>query len=389
MDILYDIIHDIETHSTRRNRSIALFLAIIIYLLIAAALFLETVIVHDRYMHSNTPYNPNKVVSALPPDKKAAPVIYMPNQKRQQPVAQAGAPAVSSKPAQQKSASPTPPATVQPQQSLQKKLETPTQEQKITPQPDIAPVKTPEQPLTKELPKIEERKVPLAPTIPLPTEHRAPVQETKVPDQPQPSTEYDDEELEEMMARRRSKGKWYKNGMVPEQQQMPQRASHARESHAGYYSRGMPHYEGAEESGGRFYRHNDNDPKKMGSSFRNGSAPEDDAKAVEYGLFLYKFDQTFCRESRMNPMRVHKSLIQEHIIELEVACNKQRKISSVNLITPSYDPAINEYILQILNGMMPPQLPAGFPEDRALIFMRIKVDRVYQQNIIYFVPTAF
>lgn len=359
MDILQSIFNDINAPS-RHKRFIALLIAVIIYLLIAAALFLETVLVRDKNRHTNTSASQHTAATPNSSNRKAAPVMYMPQPKKPAAPAQTSQPVVA------------PQMPVQPPQL-------PTTE-KTTEQ---------EKPLTtakKTAPKIEERKVIETPKPPVEQLHK---------DEPAPiatPAEAIAEAVEdaEALARRRSKEKWFKNGVIPNYQPLPMpqapRASHKREGEANAYSHGMPQYAG--NATASHLTKNLYDNHGAGAFFKNAAPPKDEAQAFEYAMFLSKFNQIFCRQSRMNPMRVHANLIQPHTISLELICTKNRKIRAVRFIQQSYDPQVNDYIEEIIRSIVPPQLPSTFPEEEALMLLRIKMDRVYQQNVICFIPAG-
>ena len=193
-------------------------------------------------------------------------------------------------------------------------------------------------------------------------------------DQSENATVEQDEEqyYTQQQRKQRSRSKWYKSGAEPEPK--------AQEKH-NYHPSKMAAL--ADD----FYKHmrkqyDKNLPTGVNGA-ENGSV---DAKAIEYGMFLYRFNHQLCNESHMRPLPLHARLINPHIIEVVATVSRTRKITNVKFPKPSYDEQLNEYIKDLLYAMVAPQLPASYPENETLLPLKVKIDRVYNQDKLWLYP---
>lgn len=388
MDCFHDIALDIDTRHTVTARCIAFISAFTIYCIVSALLLLEIVIVYETYRHTQTLNNLQTSSSSQPHSRKPAPVVYAPKQtarKTQSPPppssSTATLPAAPHTPLTTPTAAHITPAATTVKDSGPAPTCAPAAPQQTIFQEVSAPSKSKSK---NKLKKSVTRSSNLPPaTITTPTEDdfngaKTPSQAVELP---APSD--DSHDVIPSATRRRSKGKWFKDGLAPEER-TPHPAVAQRPERSGYYSRAIPAYEGDASRNQRYI----DDNQSVGTFFKNVPPPEDEGQATEYALFLYKFHTNFCRESRMNPLRVQHALIKAHCITLEANCTKDRKITGIKFLQASYDANLNAYIEGLLRSMSPPLLPAQFPHEVATILIRIRMDRMYQQGTIVFVPAA-
>jgi hypothetical protein len=331
-----DNIYTILPTNNRRARIIAFIIAFILYLLIAAVLLLELKPFiekkYNEYFPPQVSGNVSPIPALTPPRTVPAPIKYM-----------------SQPPSKQQTIAPPAPQAQAPAPAKSPKKSQPTAE--------------------KELPKIPERIIqkPQAPQI-------------TQPEIPQPQKAQDDDHKEDSdapannMPRRRLREKFYKNGRMPQQtvalNQQTQRYPCAAAQLAQGFSNHMQEQQAYEEATAL-------------SNTQNTSGHE---SALETQLFMHKFCTTFCTHSYNNQLSIHTSLIQPHRIELVLSCNKQRKVTRVRFTKTSYDQQINDYIKELLTTMLTPQIPASVVTDEITFPITIELERVYQENTIYFVP---
>lgn len=355
-------IYTLQPTHRGRARVIALVLAIILYLLILAPLILELKpVLAKKYNDFFPPQSSGKLsqTPGVPPRTTPAPVRYMQRPPAAQP--QAAAPSM---PAQAQQQQPTPTPDSQPTSKEPHKQESSESKQ---------PKKTPPSP-EKELPKIPERTI---------TQQQVP-QTTQPPErQPQSSQEPNESESDPNapVVRRRLREKFYKHGKIPEQTSALNKAARTN-----YPSSGAARAAGAQLAQGFSDHMYQQQAYEEATALSNKQNTQGHESALESQLFMHTFGITFCNNSYNEPLKMHTSLIQPHRIELMITCNKQRKVTRVRFIKTSYDQNINEYIKELLEKMLTPQIPASVVTNEITFPISIELERVYQSNVIYFVP---
>lgn len=351
-------IYTLQPTHRGRARVIAFILAVILYLLFLAPLILELKPVLSKKYHDYFPPQSSGKLSqtpGLPPRTTPAPVRYMsapPAQKQQAP-----SPNMPPLPAQPPQV--TTPAAQQAPQEPQKQEPVESKQQKKS----LFHAE-------KELPTTPDRTLQQqqAPQTTQPTERHA-----------QRAHEQNESESDSNAPglRRRLREKFYKQGKIPEQtsalntqaqRQYPSQSAGAQLAYG--FSHHMQQQQTFEEE----------------TALTNTQNTKGHDSALEAQLFMHNFGMTFCNNSYNEPLKMHTSLIQPHRIELMITCNKQRKVTRVRFIKTSYDSNIDEYIKQLLEHMLTPQIPASVVTSEVTFPISIELERVYQSNVIYFVP---
>jgi hypothetical protein len=343
-------IYVIQPTHRGRARIIALILAVILYLIFLAPLILELKpVLSQKYNDYFPPQSSGKLsqTPGLPPRTTPAPVRYMPLPPAPQPQALA-------MPAQSQQAQ----TAVQQQtpQESQKQESAQLQQQKTTP-PSAE----------KELPKIPERMIQ--------QEQRPQTTQPKAESQRAHGNNAAETDPHAPFLRRRLREKCYKNGRIPEQI-----STLNTQAQRAYPSAGAQLAQGFSE---HMYQQQSFEEATALTSTHNTQGHD---SALEAQLFMHTFGMTFCNNSYNEPLKMHTSLIQPHRIELMITCNKQRKVTRVRFIKTSYDQAINDYIKELLENMLTPQIPASVVTSEVTFPISIELERVYQSNVIYFVP---
>jgi hypothetical protein len=351
---------------TRRHQIIAFIIACLLYILIAALLLLEYSSLLDHPFTPPSFHQTSIPLMPTPARKNSAPIRYVspPPKPTSSPVA----PPLPKKSAAQTATLPVTPTPIP-------KNVAPQTSKEISPQKIATPIKT-TSPEKEKKKKTSEKKLPKVPQRHIYEPEHYHLQQMSPISNPSPShlSKITEEEVSEENSygrKQRSRNKWYKDGKSPEGQE----GSH------NYH----PSQMAALADG--FYQHmrknyDKNLPMGIQGS-ENGSA---DPKAIEFGMFLYRFNHQLCDQSRMQPLPVHARLIKPHVIEIIVTVSRTRKVTNIKFPKPSYDEQLNDYVRDLLYAMISPQLPASYPEQEAILPIRIKIDRVYHQDKLWLYP---
>ena len=354
--------------SFRKYQITAFVLACLLYLLMTTLLLVELCPIFDVTPPLGSSKQQSVPLIPTPARKNAAPVKFVASQKPPQ------TPTVNKQ---------TPPKTIVP--TLASPFSHPTQstenqspqtsaspqaEQKSAPTPQKTK-SIPAAPPEKKLPRVQER------TLQQKEKFLADALEVKKQIErvmQQETTQQNSADEDATYGRKqRSRNKWYKDGAAPEEQ--------AQQPHDYHPSQLAALADGFCEHMRRQY------DKQLPMGVRgmeNGSA---DPKAIEYGMFMYRFDHQLCQESRMRPLHIHDRLIKSHVIEVTVTISRARKVTNITFPKPSYNEQLNDYVRDLLYAMITPQLPASYPENETILPLKIRIDRIYNQDKIWLVPT--
>lgn len=228
----------------------------------------------------------------------------------------------------------------------------------------------------------QQRPVPQAQAKPLPKSQERTLQTQQTattsssflmpPDESQKEEEPIEQENAEPARKPRSRTKWYKEGTAPEEQ--------TATGHNFHPSKMAQLADGFHEHMRKQY------DKNLPTGVRGAADGSVDPKAIEYGMFLYRFDHQLCDESRMRPLPLHARLIQPHTIQIAVTISRARKVTDVKFVKPSYEEQINDYVRDLLYAMTAPQLPASYAANTAILQLNIRLDRMYHQDKLWLCP---
>lgn len=341
--------------SFRKQQIIAFIIACLLYLCIIALLLLEF---HPLLEYNNFQSFEKQIpLIPLSARKNSAPVRLMtPSQPQQSSIA-------PPKTAPPLTPPPMPSQATVSQPQLQP-IHTQTASHSLPSETEKINNHQSPKPSEKPLPKVLERHIHASKKL---TEDA--VEPKKIEQMPQEQQELEDDENVSCGRKQRSKNKWYKDGTMPEPQAHDYHPSPLAALADGFHEHMRKNYD-----------------KQLPMGIRGAENGSADPKAIEFGMFMYRFDHQLCQESRMRPLPLHDRLIKAHIIEVIVTVSRARKVMNVTFPKPSYNEQLNDYVRDLLYAMTTPQLPASYPENETILPLRIRIDRIYNQDKIWLIP---
>ncbi len=117
-----------------------------------------------------------------------------------------------------------------------------------------------------------------------------------------------------------------------------------------------------------------------------GQTAEENARRAEALSFFERFLFLFCELSYQNQLSLKGIITRSHHIAVQITINKERKITNIQLTSPSPVPQLNDHIMRLLGLITPPALPAHHQQNEIIVPLNIQISMDATLSSLYFIP---